>query len=291
MIKVKFLIILLALVSLSSCKTVDGRQQVTAHNERFSDIASGIIGLVNQLIESVSQAFNSFVVQTTNWIQNELLEIENALASGVIAFNNYIEQVYAELKELIEEQIVPCLEHVPENIEKVREETRIAVEACREDGKMKLSAVRQDMENYRVINQLEVDGMSAYIHSCVDQPNLGDKIKCAVDAARNISASVSVIRENIANTSEIISAKIRSAVQETHECIAAAISDGRAKIHQIFQEAQQCLEAARETSSQATASEPAHGGENSEASSSLIVVNRKAKSDDDLTDQSFRLFM
>lgn len=247
-LKVKFFFVLLAIISSSVCETIENRQQTASDNERFLDIISGITAVVNQLIESVTIAFNDSAVEMTNLIQSEVLKIQNTLTNSIIAFNQYIEQSLVELDALIQEQIKPCLQNTQENIENVKENTKIAVEACQENGESKLSSIQLDIKAYEETNQRAVDAMSASIQSCVNETNFGDKIKCAVDASRNISSNVQIIRKNIANTTSLVLTEIREAVVETHECIANAIRDGHADVNQILVEARQCLEEATETS-------------------------------------------
>lgn len=260
--RVKFLIVSLAIFGSSFCATIDSRKEI--ENERFLDIVLGISSVVNQLIDSVKHDLNNLVAQTSKWIQSEVREIETTLATGIIAFQQYIEQVYTELEVLIDEQIWPCLENIPEGIENVREQTLVAAENCQENGESKLSSIQLDVESYRESNQQSVEGMSAFIQACRNQANLGDQIKCAVDASRNISSSIGVLRENLANTTEIVSAKLESAVRETRECIATASRDGQANIQRLFEEARECLETATETSSQPTAFESTNEEGNSE---------------------------
>lgn len=131
----------------------------------------------------------------------------------------------AELDALINNQIKPCLEEVPEKIRNATIETAIAIRTCHEDGQSKLSLIQQDIKNYRDTKQSAINGAFAYIQSCSDesdQPDFGDKIKCAIDASRNISSTVKVLQENISSTTEIISSRIRNSLAETREFVATA---------------------------------------------------------------------
>lgn len=217
------------------------KHQVEVENQRSFDIIGGFLAVVNQLIATMTKALEDVEIKTRNWIQKEIGKIENAVANSINDFNQYIEQVKAELNALMN-NLNPCLEEVPEKIRNAKNETAIEIKACHEDGLSKLSQIQQDIKNYRDTKQAAINGAISYIQSCSDQPDFGDKIKCAVDASRNISSTVRVLQENIASTSEIISGRIRNALAENHECVARALQAGQLKIQVILEEARQCLE-------------------------------------------------
>lgn len=231
------------------------RQQSAVDNERINGVVTGVNALVSQLIESVKYSLSNLKAQTESWIQNEGREVVQSMENGVIAFNQYVQQVQAQLEALINDQLKPCLEGIPEEIRAVHEETRSRIQTCQENGWSQLSLIEEDIENYRNINQEAAEGVVEFIQTCGNLTDVGDKIKCAVDAARNITNTIRVIRENIVNTSTIVSAKIRSAVTETHECISVEQQNGHQKIQAIFEEARQCLEESTDASETTEASQ------------------------------------
>lgn len=217
------------------------KHQVEVENQRSFDIIDGFLAVVSQLIATVTKALEDVEIKTRNWIQEEIGKIENAVANSINDFNEYIEQVKAELDDLMN-NLNLCFEEVPEKIRNAKNETAIEIKACHEDGLSKLSQIQQDIKNYRDTKQAAINGAISYIQSCSDEPDFGDKIKCAVDASRNISSTVRVLQENIANTTEIISGRIKNALAENHECVTTALQAGQLKIQNILEDTRQCVE-------------------------------------------------
>lgn len=240
--------LIVACFQVITCEPVN-RHQVEVENQRIFDIIGEFLAVISQLIATVTKALEDVEMKTEKWIQEEISEIENAIANSIKAFNQYIEQLQAELDALINNQIKPCLEEIPEKIKNATIETAIAIRTCHDQSK--LSLIQQDIKNYRNTKQAAINGALSHIYLCSDQPDFGDKIKCAVDASRNISSTVRVLHENIANTTEIILGQIKSALAESHECVAAALQAGQLKIQKILKEARQCLEDPNTTESTA----------------------------------------
>lgn len=253
-----FLVITLAIQNSVLCRST-ADQKVSIEAKSFDGVISTLNAMISQLVASVQYAWENVVSQTQSWIQNEINQIEDAIVNGRNAFLQYVQQVEAELDSLINDQVRPCLADVPDKIKTVRNETELAVEQCRETGRSHLAAIEEDVVKYREVNQAAIEGVFAYIQSCANQPNPGDKIKCAVDAARNISSTVEVVRENIANTSKTVSATIRSVILDTHECIACELRIGREKVQEILEEARNCLEEAASSTASTTSVENSAG--------------------------------
>lgn len=242
----KFIIILLIFVGSTFCEIVDP-QQVAIEDQRFVEIVSGISAVINQLIDSIKAALNDLADQTKNWIRNELAAYEKATASVIDSFNEYTRKVKAELEALVNEQIKPCLEGLPQKIKAVEEETKQALKVCRRNGWSNLQTIKDDVANYRAIKQEAVTGMTAFIQSCANESSFSEKIKCTVEASRNVSRTAGVLRENIANTTAIVSAKIRTTVSKTHDCCVGVLRNSQREIQEIMEEARQCLEDASST--------------------------------------------
>lgn len=287
----KFLIILLVFLGTQSSAfstLTPSQQQVAIDNQRFFDILSGISSVINQLIESGKRALDNFCNQTQNLIENEASIIENAYTNGINAFNEYVAQVQAEA-----DQIQPCIEDIPEKIQNVREETRAAIKKCLENGRAQLQSIRDDIDNYRKINHEAIAGVQTFIEECVNRPSFGDKIKCAVDASRNISATVEVFRDNIENTKNIVVQKIREASASTHECIAQQIMNGQTKIKEILEEARQCLDDAKSTvQDQSTTVDPTtEAPATDDPTTATNDETNEPDSDFEQSGQSFKLFV
>lgn len=259
------IVLMIATLSLTYCTPTGTQQQFAKENQRFFDILSGIGGVINQLVESVNSSLNNLWGQTQTWIQNEISEVENAIANGITAFNQYIAQAQEEMDALINGQVVPCLNGVIERIQLARDETTNAINICHANGRDKLSTISQDIENYQKTKRESIEGMQAFIQFCVNEPSFGDKIKCAVDASRNISSTIGVLRENIANTTTIINAKINQVAQETHECVANELRQGQEKIQVILEDVRQCLEDAGTTTTAAQTTESNRDNSNTNA--------------------------
>lgn len=230
-------------ILLCSVAVVDSAATPSTDNQKFIGIVNGLNVIAGQLIESVKNSLGELSVQTQNWIQNVTEEVESFIANSIYTFDQYIE----EMQQQINEEIEPCLEDACEKIKNVKAEASGTIDACRSEGYLKLSTIREDIENYRQLNQKTFEGMVTFIQSCHEQPSFGDKIKCAVDASRNISSSVTVFQENVHNTTISVGETIRSSAEETHECIWAAVADAKSRIQIIIEEARQCLQDATST--------------------------------------------
>lgn len=215
------------------------RRQSAAENERFVNIFGALTSVVHQLGESVKNALNALKAQTESWIQKAILDLTNSVENAINAF---VKQAHDELNAIINGQIKPCLGDVPDKVKIAIEETHLAIRVCHKNGWSKLSSIQEDINNYKNTNQKAVEGVIASIHSCVEEPDFGEKIKCAVDAARQISGALVVIRENIASTSTLVSTKIQEAVAEAYMCETMEIQTGQQKTESIFEDARKCIE-------------------------------------------------
>lgn len=219
-------------------------QEVAIENQRHFEIANGIAAVITQLAESVKSSLDNLWVDSQNWIHNELVVLQTAIVNGTKALESFLQEVEAEVETLVNEKIEPCFEGVREKLNNTRYETRAGIKACRENGREKLSTIREDVKNYREINQAAIEGVQAYLEACANQTEFNSKIRCALDAARNITDTARAIRENYLNTRAIIAAKVHQAAYETHECIVNELREGRDKIELIIEDVRQCLEEA-----------------------------------------------
>ncbi|CAO1420836.1 unnamed protein product [Diamesa serratosioi] len=242
-----FFVILLAGVSVQ-CASVDPvelRSQI--QNQRFFDLIGGIASVIGQLIQQTTQAIENFRIQILENIAAQIASFEIYLIDTGNAFQNYVENVQAQIDALINGKIKPCLSGIPEDIQVVRQETRDNIEKCVEGGKLQLSSVKQEVEKYKVGTQLEIQKSQEIIDKCVQEQNFGDKIKCAVDAARIVSSAIARIRENISDTIETYRTSIGAILSGTMQCVTYEVQVGEAKMGAILENARQCLEATEET--------------------------------------------
>lgn len=235
--KLIFLFCVLFAVGCSSDFVAVEDQRVALENQRFLDIVGGLSSLVGQLIESVKQALRDLVSQTGVWIHKEIATIQNAIKEGIKGFNDYIKSV----EKLINDTIKPCFEAVPEKVEKIRNATHEGVQNCLQSGLAQLMSIQHDVQDYKEVNQKAVEASYSHIQACFSAPNFGDKVICAVNASRNITATVELLRVNIANLSTTVSEKVKSSATQTHSCVTSKLKEGRQKIEQVISEARECL--------------------------------------------------
>lgn len=275
----KFTIILLIFASSTFCQTFE-RNPI--ENQRFLDTLKGLSAVMNQLLESVKTALSGLVIQTQNWIENQLNEIGKVIANGLLAFNQYIQQMESELEALVNGQIKPCLVGLPEKIKDVQKKTKEAVEVCQNNGWTNFQTIKQDILDYRKTNQEQIQYMANFINSCVNEHNFVDKIKCALQAAQNVSQTVGALRENIASTTYIVATKIQTTVSITYQCIESQLRLGQEQIEGILEEARQCLKDGPSTESPTTApTEP----------STSAPTEPPTNGNDHIQGQSFKIFL
>ena len=281
--KMKFAVVLLIIVGSTFCGAIS-QKQVAIENERFFYLIGGISSMINQLIESVKAALNGLVVQTQTWIQNEIKTIEDIITNGINSFNQYIKDIKAELEVLVNEQLKPCLQEFRENIKAVEEETKREIKNCRDNGWKNLKTIQEDVENYKMIHHEAVQNLADFIDSCKNQPNFGDKIKCAVDASRLISTTIGVLRENIKTTTQIVSEKIKITVFQTRECIAEQLKNGQFLVQEIFEETRRCLKDGSTTTTETPETESTTTSEAEPTTSSEVEPTTTSETDPTTTE-------
>lgn len=234
------LILLVFLVFASTCSSnfvaVD-EQRVALENERFLDIVGGLSSLVSQLIASVKQALRDLVNLTGTWIHKEVATIESVIKEGIKSFNDYIKNV----EKLINETIKPCIAGVPLKIETIKNDTIDGVKQCQQAGLAQLMSIQYDVQRYQEETQKAIGASYSHIQACFSAPNFGDKVICAVNAARNVTDTVEVLRVNIAQLTSTVSEKIKSTAVQTHQCVSSKLKQGHQKIEEVLKEARECL--------------------------------------------------
>lgn len=215
------------------------RQQSAVENERAFNILELFNTVISGLVESVKDALIKMRAEMDKLIQKEILLLAQAVKDGIDNFNQHVQQMRDQLDDLINEQIKPCLEDVRHQVNEVAERTKMEVYAC---GRKQLSAIQEYINKFQTINKESVKTVVKLIHACERVNDIGEKIKCAIDASREISNAIEVIRVNIATTSAEIPVKIDKAVAEYHYCISTKIQNGQQEVQEIFDKARQCLD-------------------------------------------------
>lgn len=176
------MVILVAGVSVQ-CASVDpALQQSQIQHQRFFDLISGIASVIGQLIQQARHAIENFRSQILQNISDRIRAFENYLIDSGNAFENYVQNVQAQIDIMINGKIKPCLSTIPGDIETARQVTRNNIVQCVEAGKLQLSSVSDGVEGYKVGTQQEIQKSQEIIDKCVNEQNFGEKIKCAVDA-------------------------------------------------------------------------------------------------------------
>lgn len=173
---------LVAGVSVQSASVDPALHQTQIQNQRFFDLISGIASVIGQLIQQARHAVENFRSQLLQHISDRQAAFEAYLIESRIAFDNYVQNVQAQIDILINGKIKPCLSSIPEDIMASRQLTRSNVKQCIDGGKLQLSKIKDAVEGYKVGTQQEIQKSQEIIDKCVKEHNFGEKIKCAVDA-------------------------------------------------------------------------------------------------------------
>ena len=176
------IVILVAGISVQCASVNLAAHQNQIQNQRFFDLIGGITSVIGQLIQQTQHTIENFRIQILQNITAQIVAFEMYLIDSGNAFQNYVEKVQAQIDALINGKIKPCLSGIPENIQIVREETRNNIQQCVEGGKLQLASIREKVQKYSIGTQQEIQKSQKIIDQCVQEPNFGDKIKCAVDA-------------------------------------------------------------------------------------------------------------
>lgn len=243
----KFLLISILLFS----SAFVGKAEISTKQSDTNQVKflNGILAVIDQIIRSIQASLQHLAEQIREWIENEVKNIADAIANAINEFHNFVDKVREEIAKLIDDQIRPCFEGVPEKLEKIGNDTRSGVEICRENGREKFSVIQKEINEYRDTNTKLFEAARDYVASCFNQANIGDAIKCGVDAARNVTDAVNAIRENNKIIHDIYDTKVREIAEETRNCIRQEIAIGREKVNSVFKEVGQCIEDARNSKS------------------------------------------
>ncbi|CAO1439885.1 unnamed protein product [Diamesa hyperborea] len=242
-----FMVILLAGVSVQSASVDSALKQSQIENQRFFDLISGITSVIGQLIEQARQTIENFRIQILQNISDRLGAFEIYLIDSGNAFQNYVLNIQAQIDILINGKIKPCLSSIPEDIGTARQITRNNIQQCVDGGKLQLSHVKEGVESYRVGTQQEIQKSQEIIDRCVKEQNIGEKIKCAVDASSVVSSAIARILDNIANTIETYKTNVGAIFSGTTQCVSSRIQEGQLAVVSILEQARECLEAEEPT--------------------------------------------
>lgn len=177
-----FMVILVAGVSVQCANVHPALQQNQIQNQRYFDLISGIASVIGQLIEQTNQAIENFRTQILQQITDRLQAFEVYLSASANAFQNYVLNVQAQIDVLINGRIKPCLSGIPDNIKTANHKTRQDINECLDNGKAQLALVGEGVEQYRIGTRQEIEKSQKKIDECVQEPNFGNKIICAIEA-------------------------------------------------------------------------------------------------------------
>lgn len=213
------------------------------------DIIGGIIEIADQLVKQVQIALDHMSEEAGNTIERIGDQIESFFEAAGQAIENYADQVQQEIESLIADQILPCLVGRSEEIETIRNETHENVAECRSNSIARLQNLVEELEVYVNNTRDEISEIRLSIRTCLDEQDLGEKIKCAVDASRVIRASVGAIFENIRNASQTITSEVYTTATEHYQCVTQAREEGRIKTIQVLNEVRDCIANSTNTTS------------------------------------------
>lgn len=177
-----FMVILVAGVSVQCVNVHPALQQNQIQNQRYFDLISGIASVIGQLIQQTHQAIENFRTQILQNINDRLQAFEVYLVDSANAFQNYVQNVQAQIDVLINGRIKPCLSDIPDNIKAANLKTRQDINECVKNGKAQLALVGDGVEQYRIGTRQEIEKSQKKIDECVKEPNFGNKIICAIEA-------------------------------------------------------------------------------------------------------------
>lgn len=230
-----FFLLLLAAVSFDEAAIVEKNSEGTL------DLTSGLTALIGQMLASVQASLQELVLQTESLIQSALTEIDNTISNLEAAFKVYLQEVKDQIEKLVNEELLPCLEEALSKIDGVLEETTAGIQNCREIAVENLSTIRKDVEYYKQANQATFEGVSSFVDACISLHDLGDKIKCLVDASRNVSSSVAAFRENLTHFLTVVDEKVSQVVVDVKECVNAEVVAAQQAVSEIIEAAEKCV--------------------------------------------------
>lgn len=125
-------------------------------------------------------------------------------------------------------------------------EVTAKIRNCREIAIENLSDIQRDVETYKKANQAAFEGALSFVQECNALLDVGDKIKCIVDASRNISNAVAVFRENLNHFLTVVDERVTKVVADTKDCINSEVVSAQQAVMEIIVAAEKCLERERE---------------------------------------------
>lgn len=237
---------LFALLCAAFCSDGAATVEKKIGNRESLDVTSSLSALIGQIIASVQASLHEMTVQTESLIQSALSEIDNTVRNLEAAVSVYIQEVKDQIDKLVNEEILPCLEGVLGEVDNVLTEATAGIRNCQEIATGKLTAIREDVESFKKVNQAAFEGALAFVHECSTLSNFGDKVKCIVDASRNMSSAVAVFRENLSHFISVVEARVGEVVAETKECVNNEVVLAQKAVSDTLVDAEKCLEGKRE---------------------------------------------
>jgi hypothetical protein len=194
------------------------------------------------LAEQFRDSLDNFIVQanqTANQIANNL---QNFLTQSGDEIQNFIDDVQTEIATLIGDKVLPCLIDTGKKLEKIRNDTHDSIEKCVNESRIRSEDINKEIAVYVNNTSDQVELMRASVVACIEETDLGDKIKCAVDASGVFYSSTGNILENIANATRTGISSMYFNANQTHHCISLAKEDCRNRTLVVFNDTTDCLD-------------------------------------------------
>ncbi|KAL7019108.1 hypothetical protein ACKWTF_011015 [Chironomus riparius] len=221
--------------------STDYYTELRIRDQRALDLTGALVGVVDQLIQTVSGALNNLLTTVGNLVLNGITSIETAIQQAIANFVFDLLKAKDEIEELIGVGIVGCFSETDGKFQDIKTETIEEITECYYEGKDILTSISNDVENFGYANQQIISNVRATIEDCLKKPSFGDKITCAVEAAAITRNSVEALLQNIDNTAKSITSKIEDSIKGSYECIDNQIKAGEEQISDMLEEVRECI--------------------------------------------------
>lgn len=208
---------------------------------RFFDIIGSIIAVIDQIVKQVQASLDNMQQQAGQTIANIAQQIQNFFEESAEAIQKFYNETQAEIESLIGDKILPCLEGKQQKIQGIKNQTILDIQKCNNESQSQLDQLDQDLEVYTNNTNEQIDGIRKSLRLCIEEPDFGEKIKCAVDASRVISNNVGQILENIGNATQLFISRGTAIGRDHRNCTSNARETGKNQTIAVINEIRNCL--------------------------------------------------
>lgn len=205
------------------------------------DIIGGIVSVVDQLANQARNSLDNLISQANQTATEISNNFQDFLAQSGQEFKNFTDNIQNGIETLIGDKILPYLMDIPTEFEKIRNEKSENIEKCMNDSKIRSDSINEEIAVYVNNTSDQIEAMRASVVVCIEEPDFGEKIKCAVDASRVIYSSIGKIFENIANATGTAISSFYSNSNQTLTCISSANEAGRNRTVLLLNQTRDCL--------------------------------------------------